>query len=245
MIVEFAKIVPEEVRAMFLALYDESEDVYKRIASFKENAKKLHLQYRKDAVSHFQDENTISIYLWLRYPDKYYIYKFGESKRIAEKLEFNYIFKKGAYTINVQNCYRLYKEINKEIKKDLELKELLENHITETCYSDPELITLTLNIGFFISRYYGEQSESNSKKGENIPEKHIVNPDNVTNMDIGDLHYWWLNANPKIWSFSNIDVGEVQDYTLYNANGNKRRVFQNFLDAKVGDIVMESLICNI
>lgn len=54
-----------------------------------------------------------------------------------------------------------------------------------------------------------------------------------------DSHrYWWLNASPKIWSFSGIAVGEVQDYTLYNENGNKRRIFQNFLDARPGDMVI-------
>ena len=52
------------------------------------------------------------------------------------------------------------------------------------------------------------------------------------------IHYWWLNANPKIWSIAGMAVGEVQDYTLYNDNGNKRRIFQNFLDAKAGDIVI-------
>lgn len=52
------------------------------------------------------------------------------------------------------------------------------------------------------------------------------------------VQYWFLNANPKIWSFSSLAVGEEQDYTLYNDNGNKRRVFQNFLDAKEGDIVI-------
>lgn len=50
--------------------------------------------------------------------------------------------------------------------------------------------------------------------------------------------YWWLTANPKIWSYSDLKIGEEQCYTLYNENGNKRRVFQNFLDAKVGDIVV-------
>ncbi|MCL2051025.1 MAG: EVE domain-containing protein, partial [Lachnospiraceae bacterium] len=50
--------------------------------------------------------------------------------------------------------------------------------------------------------------------------------------------YWWLNANPKIWSFADIAVGEMQSYTLYNENGNKRRVFQNFLDAKSGDMII-------
>ena len=56
--------------------------------------------------------------------------------------------------------------------------------------------------------------------------------------DDDDAHYWWLNANPKIWSYANIGVGEVQSYTLFNENGNKRRIFQNFLDAKPGDMVI-------
>lgn len=53
-----------------------------------------------------------------------------------------------------------------------------------------------------------------------------------------DQHYWWLVGNPKIWSLSGMKVGEEQQYTLYNENGNKRKVFQNFLDAKAGDIVI-------
>ncbi|WP_296919360.1 AAA family ATPase [uncultured Megasphaera sp.] len=50
--------------------------------------------------------------------------------------------------------------------------------------------------------------------------------------------YWWMNANPKIWSFSELSVGEVEAYTLYNENGHKRRIFQNFIDAKAGDLVI-------
>ena len=50
--------------------------------------------------------------------------------------------------------------------------------------------------------------------------------------------YWWLCANPKIWSMIEWKVNEEQDYTLYNSAGNKRRVFQHFLDAKVGDKVI-------
>lgn len=54
-----------------------------------------------------------------------------------------------------------------------------------------------------------------------------------------EIHgFWWLTSNPKIWSFSDIKIGEEQSYTLYNENGNKRRVFQNFLDAKIGDMVI-------
>ena len=51
-------------------------------------------------------------------------------------------------------------------------------------------------------------------------------------------NYWWLNANPKQWRYSDIAIGEVQCYTLVNENGNKRRIYQNFLDAKPGDKVI-------
>jgi len=53
-----------------------------------------------------------------------------------------------------------------------------------------------------------------------------------------DTNYWWLVGNPKIWSLSNMEVGEEQEYTLYNENGHARRVFQNFLNAKKGDKVL-------
>lgn len=50
--------------------------------------------------------------------------------------------------------------------------------------------------------------------------------------------YWWLVASPDVWKFSDINVGDIIEYTLLNENGNKRRVYQNFLDAKVGDMVI-------
>ena len=51
-------------------------------------------------------------------------------------------------------------------------------------------------------------------------------------------NYYWLNASPKIWSFSDIKVGEEQTYTSTNEQGNKRRIYQNFVDIKVGDILI-------
>ena len=58
--------------------------------------------------------------------------------------------------------------------------------------------------------------------------------------DIGtlDKNYWFLNANPKIWQFSKINIGEEQYYSLYNENNNKRRIFENFLNAKQGDVII-------
>lgn len=50
--------------------------------------------------------------------------------------------------------------------------------------------------------------------------------------------YWWLNANPKIWSFNNIEVGQNVVYTSINENGHKRRIYKNFENVKIGDIVI-------
>lgn len=355
MIVGFAKSAPEEVRAMFIALFDESKDVFERMDAFKMQSSILLEKYGNGAAQHYQYENAISTYLWLRYPDKYYIYKFGEVKTVASELESDYRFKKGAYADNIRNFLKLYDEISAALKEDTELVNLFQSQLTDTCYPDPELKTLTIDVGFYISRYYSQKDSAPDttswygadfdpglsiedwskllkdetvfttgaleimkrmkdyggmasctqlavKYGETknfynsgsvalarrVCEATGVNPHTrddgatqwwtilYTGRDAGkdedgsfiwklrdelsaaldkadlsgielyvaaapgeqDRGYWWLNANPKIWSFADIAVGEVQSYTLYNENGNKRRIFQNFLDAKAGDMII-------
>lgn len=356
MIVGFAKAAPEEVRAMFIALFDESKDVFERMDTFKTQSSVLLEKYGKGAAQHYQYENAISTYLWLRYPDKYYIYKFGEVKTVGSELGANYRFKKGAYADNIRNFLKLYDEISVALKKDTELVNLFQSQLTDTCYPDPELKTLTIDVGFYISRYYLQkdavaqadakwfpatyspgfsvddwvkllndsevfttgsleimkrmkdyggqatctqlavkygESKNFYNAGSSALARRIadktgcpVMEDKTENskwwpilyvgryatkeeqgsyiwrlrdelsaalekVDLSDIElyvkaapgeedhgYWWLNANPKIWSFADIAVGEVQSYTLYNENGNKRRIFQNFLDAKAGDMII-------
>lgn len=355
MIVGFAKSAPEEVRAMFIALFDESKDVFERMDAFKMQSSILLEKYGNGAAQHYQYENAISTYLWLRYPDKYYIYKFGEVKTVASELESDYRFKKGAYADNIRNFLKLYDEISVALKEDTELVNIFQSQLTDTCYPDPELKTLTIDVGFYISRYYSQKdaaSDTTSWYGADFDPglsveywskllkdetvftigaleimkrmkdyggmasctqlavkygetKNFYNSGSValarrvcestgitpntrydgstqwwtilyTGRDAGkdedgsfvwklrdelsaaldkadlsgielyvaaapgeqDRGYWWLNANPKIWSFADIAVGEVQSYTFYNENGNKRRIFQNFLDAKAGDMII-------
>ena len=153
MITEFAEKAQEDIRAMFIALFDETKEVYERIDAFKRKSQFLLERYGNGAAQHYQHENAIFAYLWLRYPDKYYLYKLNEIKAISNKLESSYTFKKGAYADNIHNFLAFYNEICDELKQDDELKNLLTSQITETCYPDLELRTLTMDIGFFISRY--------------------------------------------------------------------------------------------
>ena len=66
MIEGFAKTAPEEVRAMFIALFDESNDVVSRIIEFKDKSSVLLEKYGNGAGQHYQYENAVSTYLWLR-----------------------------------------------------------------------------------------------------------------------------------------------------------------------------------
>ena len=357
MIVGFAKAAPEEVRAMFIALFDESQDVFERMNAFKMQSSILLEKYGNGAAQHYQYENAISTYLWLRFPDRYYIYKFGEVKTVSSELESDYRFKKGAYADNIRNFLRLYDEISAALKEDTELVNLFQSQLTDTCYPDPELKTLTIDVGFYISRLYSQENAEKAEAAAWFPSDYtpglteedwlallgddkvfttgsleimkrmkdyggqatctqlavkygetknfyltgstalakrvvektgclVLTDDKNENskwwpvlyigryatkdeqgsyiwklrdelsaaLDKTDLSgielyvaaapgeedrgYWWLNANPKIWSYSDIAVGEVQSYTLYNENGNKRRIFQNFLDAKAGDMII-------
>lgn len=233
MIIEFAHAAPEKVRAMYMDLFDESKDVFGRIESFKKQSNILLKKYKSTAKQHYQHENAITTYLWLRYPDKYYVYKYSEARSVSNKLDSNYKFKKGSYTDNLKNFYDFYNEIRESLKRDSTLIDLFKSQLKDDCYPDSELRTLTFDVGFYISRNISKPADKESNQADSDDMEFTEKPKSSE-----EHRYWWLNANPKIWSFSNLQTSHVQEYTLFNENGNKRRVFQNFVDARAGDLVI-------
>ena len=161
MIEIFAEEAPDKVKMMFIALFDENKNIVERILNFKEQAEQLLKDHGNDAKNHYQNENSISTYLWLMYPDKYYIYKFGEIKSCAEVLQSSYKFKKGAYEDNLRNFYSFYNELCVNLQGDAEMKKLLADNLTEDCYPDKELRTLTIDFGFYITRKYSKVDKEN------------------------------------------------------------------------------------
>lgn len=231
MIEEFAQKEPEAVRQMFIDLFDESIDLYNRMDLFKNKSQKLLEKYWDKNKQHFQTENTLTTYLWLRYPDKYYIYKYEEAKSLSSELSCNYNFKAGDYKNNIKNLMGLYDEICLELSKDVELKQIMQSKLEDDCYVDPKCKTLAIDFGYFVNQKVKDTKEKDEKTSISVKEENVTYPSNEPN-------YWFLNANPKIWSMASMPVGKEQSYTLYNDNGNKRRIFQNFLDAKKGDLVI-------
>ncbi len=352
MIEIFAEEYPEDVRAMFIDLFDESKDIMARISDFKDKSTIILEKHGKDK-NHYQDENSISVYLWLNNPEKYVIYKFGVVKAVSDKLQSGYHFKKGAYTDNLVNFFRLYDELYKEFIKDEEVKKIFESKKDDFCYDDPIYRTLSFDFSFYVYYKYLEICVENKDKNDWFPSDYspnltvedwvellgdsavftkcsleimkrikdyggqatctqlsvkygetknfynsgssslarrvaektgcpVLQKDNedskwwpvlyvgkyadkdeegsyiwklrhelskaLDEVDLSNvalfaskesqMNYWWLVANPKIWSFASMGVGDIQDYTMYNENGNKRRIFQNFVEAKAGDMII-------
>lgn len=151
----FAREATKETRAMFHNLYDETQGVYERIEAFKKAADKIFTQMPPNlGKEHYQNDRCITIYLWLRFPDKYYVFMLTELQKVAAELQSDYIFKPKEHETNVLNSCKFYDEICTELKKDSELVALLKSKIQEdsTCYEDPELKTLTGDISYFIKK---------------------------------------------------------------------------------------------
>ena len=174
MIKSFATVDPEAVRAMFMDLYDENKDLAARIDQFMGSAEELRAKYDDGTwKQHYQTTNAISTYLWLKYPDKYYIYKYSECRAIAKELESDFIPKKGGSTVNVEGGFKLYDEIRQVIQTDDELDCLLKDKLQDGCYPDPGKVTMTVDVGFFVSRFYNQSQDTAEQKW--FPEEYTPN----------------------------------------------------------------------
>lgn len=72
-----------------------------------------------------------------------------------------------------------------------------------------------------------------------------LSPDEVQNnepveqdMETGKRNYYWLNANPKMWTLDSLEVTPEIDYTTYNENGAKRRVYKYMKELRPGDQII-------
>lgn len=158
MIEQFATEEPETVREMFIELFDEEQDIYVRIDAFKNKSNELLLKYGNGASNHYQDEHAISVYLRHYYPDRYYIYKFGEMKKVASVIDADYTFKKGDYENNFKNGQKMYEEIRLKLLNDSELADMLFAELSDDCYQDRGLNILAGDVGFYIDKFYSEKT---------------------------------------------------------------------------------------
>lgn len=157
MIVEMAKADTTAVREMFVALYDETQPLEKRVADFMKRSEEIRKKYNTGSWNkHYQTTNSISVYLWLRYPERYYIYKYSEYKEVDKKLGLGYAFKQNGEPSEMVKGFKMYGVLNRYVSWRQDATDLITSYISKDSglYSDPELKTATVDLGYYVSRRY-------------------------------------------------------------------------------------------
>lgn len=66
----------------------------------------------------------------------------------------------------------------------------------------------------------------------------LISPEEPEEVETKEINFWWLNANPAIWSISSYKEGDTQEYTSRNERGNKRRIYKHFQNVQPGDLMI-------
>ena len=152
MIKQYATRFPKDVKGLFEGLFNESSDLKERIDAFIAGIEYIHKQWDGNGtLNHYQTFNAVSTYLWLRYPDKYYIYKPSVAKLMFEKLGVD--MKLTPLRANaVIKTYELYDHISKTLCKDNEFKKMFVESLGDECYPDESMLTAAIDLGYYFKK---------------------------------------------------------------------------------------------
>lgn len=209
MLEHYATHRPEELRQLFRNLYDEENDIYRRIEDFRNGTKAIN-DSLFPGKNTYQDHRAIVVYLTLRYPERYFFYKFEMFKQFAQKLEVTYRPIQG-HIENIGHFNSLCEIVRHELSNDQELLQLHKNRITTDCYNDINLNILTQDFIYAVSRHLNQQSvvsvtstfqTANEVSATNLSTStdqltfrgRTVNfiQNNIDNKRIGDLGELWV-----------------------------------------------------
>lgn len=204
---------PEKVRDMFNLLYDEDLDILERIKDFKADFKEINVNNFQD-LNDYQDDRAIVVYLTLRYPERYFFYKFTMFKEFAQMVEYPYK-PIGGRIENVSQFFTMCELLRYEIEKDQELLKLHEKRINENCYYDLGHNVLTQDLIYASVRHLNINKKQPKQKriiqrtrqvssNTIISDKTEINfkpsrtnfiQNNIENKRTGDLGELWVLKN--------------------------------------------------
>lgn len=168
MIIQYAEKRPTETRQIFKNLYNEEEDLFERIQNFQTDINAINADLFENKKS-YQDQRAIIVYLVLRYPERYFFYKFEMFKQFSEKLELIYKPVKG-HIENIGHFNSQCELIRYELSLDQEILKLHKNRITADCYYDENLNILTQDFIYAVSRHLNQTFEVAASTAKEITE---------------------------------------------------------------------------
>lgn len=217
MVLKNAEKSPEQIREMFRILFDEDFDYLERIENFRTEFKELSKQNFPELKNDYQDHRALVVYLSLKYPERYYFYKYGMFNEFAKKVKYTYQPKEGRIE-NISQFQNLCDLVRYEIEKDQELLSLHEKRLDKDCYRDKNHNVLTQDFIYAVVQYLNELDFQNISEPEIIAEKEISATElniktentpnftpritnhaqnNIENKRIGDLGEIWVLKQEK------------------------------------------------
>ncbi len=140
-----ARYFPEIVRTMFRNLFDENEDLNRRLRAFVKAAEALQGQVQKahgKPLKHLQDERTISFYLAMRFPENYPLYKSDIYDLLLRTVVQSPNAALTAERRKTGERFGHFLELGTEllplITADEELQTLVANTLTDDCWKGPQ-----------------------------------------------------------------------------------------------------------
>ena len=203
------------------ALIDESIPLLDRLSAYKKTMRSL------CPIDEFgvcaNDERTAATILTCVRPNTYTFYKDEVYRYLCVKLDVD--------TKNAGRKYEHFLELLNAIveKYGDEIQQIM---TPETKKYRNRPVLLAVQTVLWVMKKYEDDGKMLMGLSENTESALAVDLPEVSQ------NYWWLVANPNIWSAQELAVGGTIDYTLYSESGKKRKVFQNFLDARKGDFVV-------
>jgi len=238
---QLAEKRPEEMRSALKSLFEDNNNLIDRIKKFRKEVDALYKAIEPELPSH-HDERTISIYLAFYDPDKYPIYKnsfYSKYCKLRNRRQASTNEKYQDYNLLLNDLITNY------INKDDELLNIYRDLVNPDHYQDKNFLLLAQDLLYRLldgkrdevkPPNGGQTEEGFNKTGKGEEEK--IGPDPDDDEPHGEPNFWWLNANPDIWSISNMEVGEKRYYTSKNKKGNKRRIYKHFEAAQKGDFMI-------
>lgn len=136
-IINIAEIEEVQVRKAFLELYNEENSIEDRVNLLEEIIEAIGLK-NKDLRIKLSNKriDSISTYLFLKFPNKYYRYSYDKSISIADKFQKDFSIKKYSYVESMLKSAILFDEILNELLKQEDFVESVNLRLEEHHYSD-------------------------------------------------------------------------------------------------------------
>lgn len=188
---ELAEENPEHVAGMLNGLFDETSPINERLIDFASAAEEAFSALRpEENLDHYQSDRAMSLYLSMRYPDKYYLYKAGMYSDFCAKTDFVKFpsSRKGIPYKKALHFYEIAEAIKPLLLQDTKLLELHKARMEDSISFNDENL-LTQDFIYAVANYLKEEDASTS--------------------------HWVFQGNPAVFDFKKaLSEGTLNDWTV-------------------------------